>query len=130
MEKFETIISASSNFCASLKLPVAGKCSQPHGYTFNVEAAIKLNTDSKCFLIDYNELEQLLAAHCQKLDYSDLNNNKHLNNILPSAENIAKWLILKLEKDLIQHPLSAITIKISTRPQVAITITKHVKQST
>ena len=127
MEKFTTVISASSTFCASLHLPVKGKCGSLHGYTFNVSASVEFKNENDCFILDYNKLEKILAQHCQELYYCDLNKNKHFSKKAPSAENIAKWLIENLEQDLATYPFSALTVKISTRPNVSISITKHVK---
>ena len=130
MDTYTTIISASSSFCASLKLPASttdGKCTKEHGYTFIVLADIAFVKKSDSFFFDYNVLEKNLSTLCDKLDYSNLNKNPNLKNIIPSSENIAKWFIQSLENILNNQDYTSISIKVSTKPGSSVTIQKNVK---
>lgn len=75
------------------------KCARPHGHNWKVEVMVnhdKLN--ELRMVIDFEELEGLTKKVIEPLDHRDLNELKPFLNSNPTAEAIAEYIYLGLEK--------------------------------
>ncbi|EKD28171.1 MAG: 6-pyruvoyl tetrahydrobiopterin synthase [uncultured bacterium] len=90
------------SFEASHYLPNAGKkhkCSSLHGHGFKVIFSVKGKVDKKYgWVMDFGQISLLVKPLIDKLDHSNLNEIKGLEN--PTSENIAIWFWEKLKKDI------------------------------
>ena len=127
MNNYLYTISAATTFCASLKLKLDdnGRCSQPHGYTYQVMAELSTNQlDANGMAYNYDLLLSELTAICQQLDYTDLNQNPCLANINPTCEQLATWILTSLTVALRITTTENLVITISTKPGVTVRVRK------
>ena len=85
---------ASSHY---LKLPYESKCKNVHGHNWIIEVEIsgpRLNPEG--MLIDFTHIKKVV----NQLDHANINDV--LDYINPTAENIARWIALRLN-DLIER---------------------------
>jgi len=49
-------------------------------------------------LIDFGELRRLLREVCAELDHKDINTHPYFTQANPTAENIARWVFVRLKE--------------------------------
>jgi len=91
---FELMV--EDTFCAAHHLPShEGKCQNVHGHTWKVRMIVKCKeVDETGICIDFKVLKDLLRRELERLDHQDL--NQVLPSVIPTAENIAKYLFKML----------------------------------
>lgn len=91
-ERFTAIV--SGEFSAAHKIPnYPGNCCNVHGHNWKVIVAIaKDNLDELGLSVDLRLVKKHLRDTLKLLDHTDLNSNPFLQNIPPTAENIAKFI--------------------------------------
>lgn len=89
-----------AEFCAAHRIKdKQNKCARPHGHNWKVEVIVSNNKlDELGMVIDFNELEELTKKVIAPLDHQDLNELKPFLNLNPTAEIIAEYLYIELEK--------------------------------
>jgi len=89
-----------TEFAAAHQLKeVGGGCEQLHGHTWKVQVFVKgEKLDSHGILIDFRAVKRIVKKWTARLDHHYL--NKVLGSIIPTTENIAKYLFQKLEKEI------------------------------
>jgi len=70
----------------------AGPCGQKHGHRWQVEVVIETQQLKNGMVADFKLLEEII----NELDHTDLNAKLSFN---PTAENIAKYLKEKIDKE-------------------------------
>jgi len=76
-----------------------GKCENIHGHNWDVEVFIGAETlDKQGISLDFRLLRRKLKGILAALDHRDLNKIAFFKKDNPSAENIAKYIYLKLKK--------------------------------
>ena len=81
------------------KLPKNHPCSKTHGHSFKITLRLQGPINTKIgWLIDYNDITQIVAPILNKLDHVLLNEVAGLEN--PTTENITVWLYEKLRARL------------------------------
>lgn len=83
-----------------------GKCENPHGHNFAIEAVIKgaLPDEKTGMLLDFKILKNLLAEVLAAFDHKMLNSEPPFDIINPSSENIAREIWTRLNKLLKATP--------------------------
>lgn len=71
-----------------------GKCARPHGHSYFGTVWVEGNLDSTGFVIDYGDISDII----NKYDHQDLNELDDFKNYNPTAENIAKAILMKILK--------------------------------
>jgi len=78
-----------------------GKCENIHGHNWDVEVFIGTETlDKQGISIDFRLLRRKLNNVLAALDHRDLNKVAFFNKNNPSAENIARYIYIKLKKSI------------------------------
>ncbi|MFH1727748.1 MAG: 6-carboxytetrahydropterin synthase QueD [Pseudomonadota bacterium] len=81
-----------------------GKCENLHGHTYKLKVTVTGKVLDSGMIMDFNELSSIVnEAVISKLDHN------YLNDVVsnPTAENISKWIFLKISEVLPE----AITLK-------------------
>lgn len=101
-------ISKTFRFEASHILPRhPGKCSRLHGHSYQVDVEVRGRVDINTgFVMDYAVLKTFVQPIIEQLDH------RHLNEYMcyPSAENIAAYFAIRLQKDLEDYGNFSVTI--------------------
>ncbi len=72
-------------------LPKSHPCSQTHGHSFKVTLTLRGLVDAKLgWLLDYNDIDKLVAPVLKRIDHKLLNKVPGLSN--PTTENLSVWL--------------------------------------
>ncbi|MDN3652335.1 6-carboxytetrahydropterin synthase QueD [Thalassotalea ponticola] len=89
-------------------VPDGHKCGRLHGHSYHIRLHLigEVN-DHDGWFIDFADVKKLFKPIYDQLDHYYLNDIEGLDN--PTAENIAKWVWLKLKPNL--KELSAIELK-------------------
>lgn len=80
-----------------------GKCENIHGHNWKVVLNVqgeKLNEIG--LLIDFNDLKTVLKRITNLLDHKNLNEVEPFNIINPSSENIAEYIALEAQKEILE----------------------------
>lgn len=95
-------ISVKASFSGAHRLRgYRGKCEELHGHNWDVEVYIGTDKLSKTGLaLDFKLLKQKLNDVLARLDHCDLNKLVYFKNANPSAENIARYIYINLNKSL------------------------------
>lgn len=75
-----------------------GKCENPHGHNFSVEAVVqgdRLTSDTE-LLVDFSDIRRDLKQVLDTLDHKDLNITPPFDAINPSSENLARYIFQNL----------------------------------
>ena len=97
---FEASIKTSFSGAHRLK-GYRGKCENIHGHNWDVEVFIGTETlDKQGISIDFRLLRRKLNNVLAALDHRDLNKVAFFNKNNPSAENIARYIYIKLKKSI------------------------------
>jgi len=90
-----------------LQLPETHKCHRLHGHSFRFEVHLEGEVDAKTgFLIDFGDVDQVVAPLVIRLDHYYLNDIDGLSN--PTSEVLAAWIWQRLRPALPQ--LRAVTV--------------------
>jgi len=69
-----------------------GPCARNHGHNYRVEIAVRGDTlDRQKLLIDFAELDRILAPLVARVDHQNLNEIPPFDRVNPTAEAIAEW---------------------------------------
>ncbi|MEW6608445.1 MAG: 6-carboxytetrahydropterin synthase QueD [bacterium] len=105
-------VRVEAQFCAAHKIiGHQDKCSKLHGHNWNVEVIVsndKLNKSG--MIIDFDELKEWTKKVIEPLDHQNLNELKPFSNSSPTAEAIAQYLYLELQKLLSQVKLEEVKV--------------------
>ena len=115
-----TIIKSFS--AAHLLADIGGKCEDLHGHNFKVEitvAADDLNPDG--LLIDFRILKKVLGDILEDIDHQHLNRLDYFVKINPSAENIARYVCEKMEREVQKAGANMVRVKICESKNAAVT---------
>lgn len=115
-----TIIKSFS--AAHLLSEIGGKCEELHGHNFKVEitaAAKELNPAG--LLIDFRSLKKSLGEILEHIDHKHLNDLTFFAGINPSAENIARYIFVKMEQKVKTAGVRMIRVKIWESENAAVT---------
>jgi 6-pyruvoyltetrahydropterin/6-carboxytetrahydropterin synthase len=78
-----------------------GKCNRLHGHNWKVEVTVAgRQLDQLGMLIDFRELKQQVTKVIDTLDHYYLNEIEPFSKINPTAENIARYILEELNKNL------------------------------
>lgn len=89
------------------RLPDGHKCKRLHGHSFRFELLLVGDVDPVTgFLIDFGDVDVVVAPWLELLDHHYLNEVEGLDN--PTSEVLAGWLLAKLAAKLPQ--LVAVTV--------------------
>lgn len=82
-----------------------GKCENPHGHNFLVEAVIQGDAVSQDtgLLLDFALIKQDLKAVLDTLDHRDLNATPPFDSISPSSENLSRHIFRALAPRIAAH---------------------------
>lgn len=86
------------------KVPNGHKCQRLHGHNYKVEISIALHgngVDETGFVLDFWELDKVIQPIIDTVDHQCLNDVTGLIN--PTAENIARWFMMRVQADLEPH---------------------------
>ncbi len=94
-------ITVIKTFSAAHDLDIGGKREGIHGHNFKVEATIEseeLNTDG--LVLDFRVLKKWLNEILEEMDHKFLGNLPPFIDISPTAENIARFIYDRLERNV------------------------------
>jgi len=94
-------ISKSFTFDAAHRLnqlPPTHKCYRTHGHTYRVEVVLRGPVGADGFVLDYANIAKAWAPLNDDLDHRCLNDVEGLS--VPSAENLAAWIVERLRRSL------------------------------
>lgn len=78
-----------------------GKCENPHGHNYVVQAWVRRETlDQANIAFDFTVLKNALGQIVDDLDHTDLNVNPELNGESPSAEYIARYIYRRMKQSI------------------------------
>ncbi len=88
------------------QVPEGHKCRRLHGHSYKIELTVEGEVDPQTgWLMDFASITEAIAPVHEALDHRYLNEIEGLEN--PTAENLARWIWHRLEK---QIPLVEIRI--------------------
>jgi 6-pyruvoyltetrahydropterin/6-carboxytetrahydropterin synthase len=80
--------------------PPGHKCTRLHGHRYRVEVVCEGEVDPTTgWLVDFGEIKGAFAPLLEQLDHRYLNELDGLEN--PTAENLAKWIWVRLKPQLV-----------------------------
>lgn len=92
-------LTVRSELCAAHALRhYKGKCENPHGHNFAVEAVVEgsvLSADTE-LLADFSDLKADLKSVLATLDHKDLNLTPPFDTLNPSSENLSRYIYQSL----------------------------------
>ena len=82
-----------------------GKCENVHGHNYKVRASLEgEQLDQAGLLVDFNDVKRVLNQIIDRVDHKFLNDVAPFDTLNPSAENMARWFYLEMEKGLAAAP--------------------------
>jgi len=92
-------VNVKTGFSAAHQLRLYdGKYENLHGHNWSAQVTVEADElDAMGVGIDFVKLKQMVEEFLKKLDYQNINEIPPFNELNPSAENIARWLFLKLK---------------------------------
>lgn len=105
---YRIIVKTSFSSAHRVRLP-NGEWEPLHGHNYNVEVCVKGNKlDENGMLVDFFELKKTVDNVISNLSYSYLNENIVFDGVIPTAENIARYIfqevsnVIGLEVDYVK----------------------------
>jgi 6-pyruvoyltetrahydropterin/6-carboxytetrahydropterin synthase len=93
---FEVQKSASFSAAHALR-DYEGPCARNHGHNYRVEVVVRSDRlDARLMVIDFDDLQRLLAPLVERVDHRDLNALTPFDRVNPTAEAIARWFFQEL----------------------------------
>jgi 6-pyruvoyltetrahydropterin/6-carboxytetrahydropterin synthase len=90
-----------------------GKCEELHGHNWKVEARFEKETLNNIGIsVDFTELKARLKGVLRKLDHTHLNKIGIFKTENPSAENLARYIYLKLKSSVKEKDLSLKSVSV------------------
>ena len=78
-----------------------GKYENLHGHDWSAQVTVEADElDAIGVGIDFVKLKQMVEEILNRLDYQNINEIPPFDELNPSAENIARWLFLKLKEQV------------------------------
>jgi 6-pyruvoyltetrahydropterin/6-carboxytetrahydropterin synthase len=94
---YEVNIKAGFSAAHQLRL-YDGQYENLHGHNWSAQVTVEADElDAMGVGIDFVKLKQMVEEILNKLDYQNINEIPPFDELNPSAENIARWLFLKLK---------------------------------
>ena len=95
-------ITVKTGFSAAHQLRLYdGKYENLHGHNWSSQVTVEADElDAMGVGIDFVKLKQMVEEIIGKLDYKNINEIPPFDKLNPSAENIARWLFLKLKEQV------------------------------
>ena len=92
-------VNVKAGFSAAHQLRLYdGKYENLHGHNWSAQVTVEADElDNIGVGIDFVKLKQMVEEFLKKLDYQNINEIPPFDELNPSAENIARWLFLKLK---------------------------------
>jgi 6-pyruvoyltetrahydropterin/6-carboxytetrahydropterin synthase len=86
-------VQKSAEFSAAHTLrDYEGPCARNHGHNYRVEVVVRgEKLDPQRLLIDFADLDRILAPLVARLDHQNLNEIAPFDRVNPTAEAIAEW---------------------------------------
>jgi 6-pyruvoyltetrahydropterin/6-carboxytetrahydropterin synthase len=102
-------VTVKTGFSAAHRLRLYnGKFENLHGHNWTAEVMVEADElDAMGVGIDFVKLKQYVEEILAALDYQNINEVPPFDELNPSAENIARWLFLKL-KDKVNTPNASV----------------------
>jgi 6-pyruvoyltetrahydropterin/6-carboxytetrahydropterin synthase len=93
-------VNVKTGFSAAHQLRLYdGKYENLHGHNWSAQVTVEADElDAMGVGIDFVKLKQMVEEILSKLDYQNINEIPPFDELNPSAENIARWLFLKLKE--------------------------------
>ncbi len=100
-----------------------GKCENPHGHNFAVEAVVEGDTlePDTGMLVDFSLLKRELKAVLDTLDHHDLNATPPFDRINPSSENLARHIFQLLKPRILVHSARLHSVTVGEKPAQSAT---------
>lgn len=91
-------LTTSTDFAASHIIPGhPGKCARLHGHNWKVEVSIvATELDHLGMAIDFTHIKDAAKQTIEKVDHYHLNDLPFFKDVIPTAENVAKWLFSQI----------------------------------
>jgi len=95
-------VNVKTGFSAAHQLRLYdGKYENLHGHNWSAQVTVEADElDAMGVGIDFVKLKQMVEEILSKLDYQNINEIPPFDELNPSAENIARWLFLKLKEQV------------------------------
>jgi 6-pyruvoyltetrahydropterin/6-carboxytetrahydropterin synthase len=94
---FEVLTSRTFSAAHALR-DYDGPCARNHGHNYRVEVLVRAERlDDRRMVIDFYDLDRLLAPLVETVDHQDLNRVPPFDRINPTAEALAQWFFKGLE---------------------------------
>jgi 6-pyruvoyltetrahydropterin/6-carboxytetrahydropterin synthase len=95
-------VTVKTGFAAAHQLRLYdGKYENLHGHNWTAEVTVEADElDQIGVGIDFVELKAMVEKNLSQLDYHNINEVPPFDEQNPSAENIARWLFLKLKAEV------------------------------
>lgn len=100
-------------------VPDTHKCKRLHGHHYQLDVTVGGDTDQRGFIIDFWDLDRVLAPLIEKVDHRLLNEITGLGN--PTAEYIAHWFADRLETNL-PHGITLTGVTVHETPDCKATL--------
>ena len=90
-----------------------GKCENLHGHNYKVRVTVRGTVlDSGGMLCDFGILKKGLKTVFKKLDHTNLNDFPFFSDGNPSAERIAEYIFLEMERQLNIEPARLLLVEV------------------
>lgn len=98
-----------------------GKCENLHGHNYRVRVTVKGSIlDEGGMLCDFGILKSALKIVFKKIDHTNLNDLSFFSDGNPSAERIAEYIFIEMEKELNIKPAELSLVEVfETQKHVA-----------
>ena len=95
-------VNVKTGFSAAHQLRLYnGKYENLHGHNWSAQVTVEADElDPMGVGVDFVKLKQMVEEILGKLDYQNINEIPPFDELNPSAENIARWLFLKLKEQI------------------------------